>query len=405
MTAGLGLALLSAAAARAEPVTLAAAVDAAWRKTQAGAAAQAQQALADAERQTAASLLAGSPALSLSERSDRWQDNTGVREREIALALPLWLPGQRSARLQAAEAESASAAQAVAAARLTLAGQLRELAWSLSSLKAEAEGASAQQRYLQTLAADVDRRVKAGDLARTDALAVDGERLNAQAEAISAQQRLQAEQQRWTALTDLAPDVVADEPDAGRAAGQEALVDSFDEVRHPQLAQLALAEEAARRQVEVARRDISEAPELSLGYRHERDARGQASRGSVTVGLRVPFGTDGRNAPLRAAAQGALDKARAEQARARAALAADWRIARDALSVAERQTAMHRERAALLRQRAALLDKSFRAGETALPDLLLAVQAAAQADAALARQLAAQGNARARLLQASGVMP
>ena len=66
---------------------------------------------------------------------------------------------------------------------------------------------------------------------------------------------------------------------------------------------------------------------------------------------------------------------------------------------------MQEQRATLLRQRAQLLDKSFRAGETALPELLLAVQAAAQAEAVLTRQQAALGLAHARLLQASGVLP
>ncbi len=125
----------------------------------------------------------------------------------------------------------------------------------------------------------------------------------------------------------------------------------------------------------------------------------------MTLALRVPFGMAVRNEPLRAAAQGALDQALAEQTRTRLELAAELAIARDALQSATRQAAMQTARAGLLRQRSALLDKSFRAGETALPDLLLAVQAAAQAEATLARHQAALGAARARLLQASGVLP
>ncbi len=397
----------SAMTSTSSPVTLAAAVDAAWQRTQAGAAAQAQRLKADADRRAAASLLAAPASLSLSERSDRWQDDTGVREREIALALPVWLPGQRGARQEAAEAALAAADQAVTVARLQLAGELRELAWNLAALRAEADSVRAQQRYLSALGADVDRRVQAGDLARSDALATEGERLNADAELIAVEQRLRAEQARWTSLTGLGSEVLADEPvdEARRAAQAATAADALDDAHHPLLSQLSASEEAARRALEVARRDVAEPPELSVGYRTERDARGGANRGSVTVGLRVPFGGDIRNAPQRASAQGALDQARAELVRARSEISANWRIARDALSSAERQTAMQRQRAGLLRQRVELLDKSFRAGETALPDLLLAVQAAAQAEAALARQQAAQGSARARLYQASGVLP
>jgi len=382
--------------AQAEPVTLARAVDAAWQRTQAGAATQAQTLRAQAEREAAASLLAAPPALSLSQRSDRWQDNTGVREREIGVALPLWLPGQRAARQAAAEAELKSAAAGGDLARLRLAAQLRELAWSLAGLGAERGSLQAQQAYLQALAADVERRVRAGDLARTDLLAAQGERLANEAELLAAGQRLQAERERWTALTGLP----ADEVEAGEAQTAGPEID-----QHPQLAQLAQAAEAARRQLDATRRDLADAPELSLGYRNERDAYGQPGRGSVTVGLRIPLGTAQRNAPLRAAAQAALDQALAEQDRTRLELAAGLAIARGELQSATAQADMQRERARLLRERATLLDKSFRAGETALPELLLAVQAAAQADAALARHQAALGKARAGLLQASGVIP
>ncbi|HEY0956433.1 MAG TPA: TolC family protein [Roseateles sp.] len=385
-----------AVAAQAEPLTLARAVDAAWQRTQAGAGAQAQKLRAEAERDAAASLLASPPSLALSQRGDRWQDNTGAREREIGIALPLWLPGQRAALQAAAEAELKSASAGADLARLRLAGQLRELAWNLAGLRAEVRSLQAQHSYLQALAADVERRVGAGDLARTDTLAAQGESLDNQAELLAAEQRLQAERERWLALTGLsAEEVEAGEPEAA----------SLEIDTHPQLVQLAHIAEAARRQLDAARRNLAEAPELSVGYRHERDAYGQSGRGSVTVGLRIPFGTAQRNAPLRATAQGVLDQALAEQDRTRLELSAELAIARDALQSAARQMAVQGERAGLLRQRAELLDQSFRAGETALPELLLAAQAAARADAALARQQAALGAARARLLQATGVLP
>ena len=138
-------ALLVPVSAAAAPVTLAQAVEAAWQRTQAGAASQAQQLRADAERKAAASYLAAPPALSLSQRSDRWQNNRGVQENEVGIALPLWLPGQRSARQAAADSESGLAAQSAQVARLRLAGQLRDLAWSLAGLKAEVANARAQQ--------------------------------------------------------------------------------------------------------------------------------------------------------------------------------------------------------------------------------------------------------------------
>jgi cobalt-zinc-cadmium efflux system outer membrane protein len=52
-----------------------------------------------------------------------------------------------------------------------------------------------------------------------------------------------------------------------------------------------------------------------------------------------------------------------------------------------------------------LIDKSFRAGETPLPDLLRALAIASQADSAVARLTAALGLARARLEQSLGELP
>ena len=79
--------------------------------------------------------------------------------------------------------------------------------------------------------------------------------------------------------------------------------------------------------------------------------------------------------------------------------------ARASLQSAQTQHDAETARARLLRERAALIDTSFRAGETPLPDLLRALAAAAQADSAVARQTAALGLARARLHQALGLLP
>jgi outer membrane protein TolC len=133
--------------------------------------------------------------------------------------------------------------------------------------------------------------------------------------------------------------------------------------------------------------------------------RAEASQGSVVVGLRLPFGTDDRNRPLEAAALVELDVAQTHEQRLRERLDSDIAAARDAERSAQAQLDAETARAHLLRERAALIDKSFRAGETPLPDQLRALADAAQADSAVARQTAALGLARARLQQALGRLP
>ncbi|WP_342456008.1 transporter [Variovorax sp. S12S4] len=108
---------------------------------------------------------------------------------------------------------------------------------------------------------------------------------------------------------------------------------------------------------------------------------------------------------MQAAALGELDVAEATEQRLRERQDADLALARSALQSAAQQLDGTRDRAGLLRERAQLVDTSFKAGETSLPELLRAANAAAQADAALARQQAALGLAHAQLQQALGLLP
>jgi outer membrane protein TolC len=125
----------------------------------------------------------------------------------------------------------------------------------------------------------------------------------------------------------------------------------------------------------------------------------------VIVGLRLPFGTDDRNRPLEAAALANLDIAQTHEQRLRERLESELSVAQDAERSAQAQLDAETARALLLRERATLIDKSFRAGETPLPELLRALSNAAQAESAVARQTAALGLARARLQQSFGILP
>lgn len=121
--------------------------------------------------------------------------------------------------------------------------------------------------------------------------------------------------------------------------------------------------------------------------------------------LRLPFGTQDRNLPLEAAARGELEVAETSEQRLREQLGASLAAARLALRSAQERLEAEGERAALLQERAGLLRRAFAAGELALPELLRALSAASQAQAAWARQQAALGLARARYQQALGWLP
>ena len=390
--------LQSAAGATTGKVTLRVALDAAWQRAVAARESDGQRRRAEADRAVAGNFWAAPPSLEMRHRDDRLQSNDGKRETELGVTVPLWLPGQRAAREGTADAAAAQALAAEQAARLRLAGEVREAAWQIAGSQSELEQANTQAQAMKQLADDAERRVRAGNVARADALAAQAEYLAAAALQAELRQRLHAARARWALLTGLpsAPDLTA-------AAANDGAPDSA--APHPELQLASQSTELARQRVELMRRSRRDPPELTLGVRQDDPGRAESSQGSLLVGLRFPFGTDDRNRPLEAAALSELDVAQTLEQRLRERLDSDIAAARDALGTAQAQLEAETARARLLRERAALIDKSFRAGESPLPDLLRALAAAAQADNAAARQTAAQGLARARLQQALGLLP
>lgn len=393
-----GSVLYGAVQAQSVP-SLGAAVEAAWQRAVQAREADGRIDMARAGQAAAKSLWAAPPALELSHYDDRLQHNAGRRESEIGLAWPLWLPGQRSARGDVAQADMRLAELARNAARLRIAGEVREAAWALSAREAELALAGAQVQGLQALADDVERRVRAGDLARADALAVQADLLAASAALAQARQHREAARAEWLVLTGIEPLADAGEPNAGDSRP------GSDFSAHPEIALAALATERARSNVDLVRLSKRDPPELIARYRQEAPGSGSAVQNSIGIAVRIPFGTDDRNLPLEAAALSAFDVARTAQKRLGERVESAIAAAGTAMLAAETRLIAEQSRLALLRERARLIDKSFRAGETPLPELLRALNAETQAEGSVARQQAELGLSRARLQQSLGIQP
>ena len=380
------------------PPTLGEALEAAWRRTAQSAAVAGQARRALAERPAAAALWAAPPSVEVGVRRDRQGAVGTSRETEVGVAVPLWLPGQRGARLGLADAEVDAASAHAAAARLRLAGSVRAAAAEVALQRAEVLAAESQSRELDTLAKDVARRVAAGDLARADALQANAERLAALTTLARARQALHAAQLRWQALTGL-QDIP--EPEPGMAASPAA---SPALAAHPILRAAALDLAVARERLGVVKASRREAPEFVIRARQDVASSAPNTTG-LGFALRIPFGTASRNEPLMAAALSEVELAEATEGELQQQVEAEWAAARHAEETARHQLGDESARATLLRERAGLIEKSFRAGETALPEMLRAVTAAAQAEAAVSRARATLAQAASRLAQALGVMP
>ncbi|WP_304351052.1 TolC family protein, partial [Comamonas testosteroni] len=282
--------------------------------------------------------------------------------------------------------------------KLRVAEVVRELHWQIAELQASQSLSKQQTSTFAAIASDVDKRVKAGDLARADALAAKGELLSAQATQSQAETQLEAAKRQWTALTGL-----AQTPDATFASAESPSPRQLAE--HPELLRAEQQVDLARKRLDLVAKSNRSAPELITKFRQDIPGHGQGSAYSLGLAVRIPFGTDDRNAPLQAAALTELDIAQRKEQVLRAQLSARMESAKAAAAASQLQLQTEREKASLLNERAKLIRASFNAGETSLPELLRAASAAAQADYSAARQEAAFGLARARLQQAYGQLP
>lgn len=377
--------------------TLGEALERAWERAAAVQLAQSRRAEADAGRALAAGWWAQPPSITLAQTRDRFARAQGEREREVELALPLWLPGQRAAQQAFVDADLADSQAALAAARLQVAGELRAALWGLAAARAERESAARRLAAAEQLEADVARREQAGELARSDLLLASEDRLAAHGALVEARQRERQASAQASLLTGL-ESLPVDIAEAVRPAGQEAET-------HPRLrlAEASLEQaRAALRQVEGDRRDP---PELAFGLQRVRSDAASPERSALRIGLRIPFSTPARNAPRLAGARAALILAEVAQRQVLDTIEAEQREALAALEDAQALQQHAQARSTLAGQRLALQGKAFRLGELALAEFIRARSAADEAQLILARAAQALGAARAQVNQSRGLLP
>ena len=392
--------LMPAAHGQPAPADLRALFDAAWERSVAFQATEGRRLEAAASRVQADSLIAGPPTLGLLHRDDRWTEQRGVRESEVQLGVPVWLPGQRAARGELADAQAAEAEAGVALARLNLAADVRERVWQLAAAEGEREVMRRRAGIAASLRDDVRRRVNAGDLARTDLLLAQQDHLAAQGLLADSEARVVEASARLLQATGVAA-LPSRYDEAAAAPGDPGGLAAS----HPRLEAVQQAVLRSERQLGYLRKSRRDPPEVGVMYRNDRAGGGMPGDQTVGLFVRIPFATDARNLPREAAAQTELMTARAELARTERMVRAEIDAAQAALRLAGQQLSLTQERSATLSERAALLRKTFDAGEIGLPEVLRAQNQALEAEADLVRQRARHGIAIATLNQALGVLP
>ncbi|MGD2073670.1 MAG: TolC family protein [Gammaproteobacteria bacterium] len=377
--------------------TLAEAVRAAFARYPEAELVQAIRRQGEAIQQQASSFLAAEPAVMVRHENDAVGDHQGYRQWEGGLEMPLWLPGQRHRRARVADATQGEADATARLQRWKVAGEVRDLLWSLNIAEAELELARQALQSAKALEQDVARRVSAGELARMDLLLAQKETLAREIDRAEAASRHRTQLLQYQTITGLSevPVELTEQAPAGAAVGDD----------HPALAARRVVAERSRAVRDQVRGERRGSPVLTLGGKSERPESGFSYDKALVLEVSLPLGTRAHAAPRIAAAERNLAESSAAVARAGRELGKDLiealnarRQAAQTLKLAERQQRLAAEGLRLAR-------RAFELGENSL---FMVLEARRQAlDAARSRRVSELelGRAVARLNQTLGVIP
>ena len=376
--------------------TLREAIERAWERQH---AAQAKPARAEefvAKQAAARAAFPEPPSLRLGNRNDRLTGNDGVREWEAEIALPLWLPGEQGRQNAIVNAERDQYDTGLTAAKLKIAGEVRDAYWLARLSENEVALARRKAQEAATLEADVERRVKAGDLARVDLNQAQAAERLACATVTDAEVKAFRAQQAFAVLTGVSALPVGEEM---RAPANAALD------HHPLLALPQRAIVTTQARLSQATQNLRNNPELELGVRRERDAFTDPFHNSLQLRFRLPFATDARNKPRIAAANAELIEAHTVYNLERAKVAAETEATRRELEQALTVVQLTEARYMLAADTQRLLARAFALGELDLIARLRAENERFEAELQFTRAKLEAARAISRLNQALGVLP
>jgi cobalt-zinc-cadmium efflux system outer membrane protein len=381
-------------------VTLKQAFDAAWQRQPEARSADARRQAVDAQAAVARNWTVEPIALELSAKTDHLTGNHGGREYVAGIAVPLWLPGERSGAQAVAQAERVVLDSRVGAAKWRVAGALRDAWWAAQRATLETALMQARLANARQLAADVGRRVMAGDLSRADQHQADGavaaaQSALAEAQSVHAQSRQTLRALTGVALAETLPTNAESPPDEATRAGLD----------HPALRELGARADLARRARELASVQTRGNPELTVAATRNRGAFGDAYGQSLTLGVRIPFGSDDRQRARLATAGAEQTEADSQLELERNRIATDIAAAEARIDAARVMVDAAEKRAALALETRRFFEKSFRLGETDLPTRLRIELEAFEAERQRERARIELAQVQSQWRQALGLLP
>ena len=381
------------------------AFEAAWARQPEALSLTTQQEAAQARRDSANSWFVEPPALEVAGKTDQLDSNRGSREYEVGIAVPIWLSGERSSTAALATAEIAATASRARGAQLRTAAAVRTAYWDWQRARVDVTLARAGLENARELAADVAKRIKAGDLARADQHQADGVQATAEAAVAEAESALADAAQQLRTLTGIGPErssggVSAPEPVPSAATPTQIL-----ETAHPAVAELRDRVDVARRTMTLASVQGRANPELSVTTTRERGASGESWEQTVTLGLRIPLGSGSRSRSRVASANAEAIEAEAQLQIELERLLAETEMAHQRVELRRQQVAAAERRSDLAQASRGFFEKAFRLGEADLPTRLRIEFEAAEAERERARARIDLAAAISAQRQALGLLP
>lgn len=381
----------------AQAQSLGKALDQAWARHPLIASSEFGRSAAQARSDVASALTPGPASLVLSAIDDQLGAKRGKQEWELEIETPLWLPGQRRAAHAEALANQSDFDAKQQVLRLQIAGEVREAWWAVAEARINYAQLVARNQTAQALAAEVERRVRAGEFARLDLNLANIEQISTQSELGDAKSKLLRAEQNFQLLTGEAPP---------QSMPSEALPDAqFSAVAHPQAQAAVAAKSLLKAKMALAQKSQREAPTLAIRMVRERSDLADSYANAFGVKLTIPFSMgarvrqdlDGNHALL------VQVEVEYEQIVRRITLATE--AGERLLKTSQLQLELASRRATLTQDNLTLLEKSFALGESDLPALLKARTAYFDAQAQLQRQQIEVHAAVSRFNQSLGVFP
>ena len=368
----------------------------AYARTPMQASLQSRDVMVSAKNRIANAMLPSAPAVGIIHQNDAIGSGRGERDWQAELELPVWQPKQRDNRLKVAEAIQSSTSASRHSLKLQVAGQLREALWNIAANDNNLSLAINKLQVAKKLQSDVDKRYRAGELAKTDAMLAEQEVLRVEKEKVRAEAEVMHARHRYYLLTGLR------ELPASYEEKQSSLEDySQSPIWLEAESKLGLAETER----DLAQVESHENMRVLLNVRNSKGAFDTTDNNSVGVHVRVPFGSEASAAPIRAAAEMVVGNALTEREAMRFELEAAMHEAEHNLSVSRAELSIATKQHEIAKESLTLAQKAFQLGETDLVSLLrVQAQTFEVQRAFTTRQIQVQWDI-ARYNQTVGVLP